>query len=331
MTLSVAGGSNVILTSNQAAADQARNASFVFTGILTGNINVLWPLGVSRIFSVTNNTTGAFTLSCGVNSGGSPAGGVVAIDQGTAVTLRSDGTNVFATSMATGIVKIANGGTGQITSTAALNAFLPTQSGQAGNVLTSDGTNANWSAPISTPRIVGEIIDWPVITPPDLWLLCSGDTISRTTYVALFNAIGTTFGAGDGSTTFSIPDYRGRIAAGKDDMGGTPAGRLTVSGSGVNGVILAATGGAENIALSAANNGNHTHALTDPGHSHTFPVSNGGGGSVFTQYIGSGGLQQNNTTAPAVTGISLQSSGSGTPHNNVQPTIIMNKIIYAGA
>lgn len=96
LTLSVAGSSNVVLTSNQGAPDQARNAHFFFTGVLTGNINVLWPSGLGRMFSVTNNTTGSFTLSCGVNDGASaPVGDVVAVPQGGTSLLASDGTDVF--------------------------------------------------------------------------------------------------------------------------------------------------------------------------------------------------------------------------------------------
>ena len=62
---------------------------------------------------------------------------------------------------------------------------------------------------------------------PSGWFLCYGQAVSRTTYVALFTAIGTTYGAGDGSTTFNLPDLRGRTIAGVDDMGGSAASRLT--------------------------------------------------------------------------------------------------------
>lgn len=64
---------------------------------------------------------------------------------------------------------------------------------------------------------------------PTDWLFCYGQAVSRTTYAALFTAIGTNYGAGDGSTTFNLPDMRGRIAAGKDDMGGTAASRMSVT------------------------------------------------------------------------------------------------------
>lgn len=64
---------------------------------------------------------------------------------------------------------------------------------------------------------------------PAGWLLCYGQAISRTTYATLFLAIGTTFGVGDGSATFNLPDLRGRVASGADNMGGTAAGRMNVT------------------------------------------------------------------------------------------------------
>ena len=72
----------------------------------------------------------------------------------------------------------------------------------------------------------GCVMPYAGATAPDGWLLCHGQAVSRTTYADLFGAIGTAYGPGDGSTTFNLPDLRGRVAAGRDDMGGTDAGRL---------------------------------------------------------------------------------------------------------
>lgn len=96
LSLSVAGSSDVVLTSLQGAADQARNAHFFFTGTLTGDITVFWPNGLGRMFSVTNNTTGAYTLTIAANDGGgSPAGDTIDVDQGVTALLASDGTDIF--------------------------------------------------------------------------------------------------------------------------------------------------------------------------------------------------------------------------------------------
>lgn len=143
------------------------------------------------------------------------------------------------------------------------------------------------------------------------WVLCYGQAISRTTYAVLFAELSTTYGSGDGSTTFNVPDLRGRVIAGQDDMGGSSANRLTgVTGS-VNGDTLGGTGGTE------------THTLVEaeiPAHTHTTPTSDGS----FNATTGS------NTSAPSNTNGTTGSTGGGGAHNNVQPTIILNYMIFAG-
>lgn len=79
-------------------------------------------------------------------------------------------------------------------------------------------------------------------TAPEDWLLCDGSAIDRTTYAALFTAIGTSFGIGDGSTTFNLPDFRGRTSVGMDNMGGASANRITNAQADT----LGGTGGLEN-------------------------------------------------------------------------------------
>lgn len=77
--------------------------------------------------------------------------------------------------------------------------------------------------------MTGTVLPFAGSAAPSDWLLCYGQAVSRTTYANLFAVIGTTFGVGDGSTTFNLPDLRGRSVAGKDNMGGTAANRLQVS------------------------------------------------------------------------------------------------------
>lgn len=71
----------------------------------------------------------------------------------------------------------------------------------------------------------GGVMAFAMSTPPDGWLACSGQAVSRTTYAALFSAIGTTYGSGDGSTTFNVPDLRGEFVRGWDNGKGTDSGR----------------------------------------------------------------------------------------------------------
>jgi microcystin-dependent protein len=154
---------------------------------------------------------------------------------------------------------------------------------------------------------------------PTGWLLCYGQAVSRTTYAALFSAIGTTYGSGDGSTTFNLPDLRGRVAAGVDNMGGSAQNRITSAVSGITGTTLGAAGGDQRLDA-------HTHGITDPGHTHAH------NGTAAANYAGSGGLQGTQTTVKmtitsATTGITVNSNTEGGTAQNVQPTIMLSYII----
>lgn len=93
------------------------------------------------------------------------------------------------------------------------------------------------AAAIAAALPAGIMVPYGAGAAPAGWLLCNGQAVSRTGNAALFAAIGTTFGVGDGSTTFNVPDMRGRVVAGEDDMGGTPANVLnvTLTGTTTNG------------------------------------------------------------------------------------------------
>lgn len=167
-------------------------------------------------------------------------------------------------------------------------------------------TRANMGADAALPAGLGPF-PYAGASAPSGWLLCYGQAISRTTYAALFAAISTAFGAGDGSTTFNVPDCRGRVPAGKDDMGGVAASRLTTAGSGVNGAALGAVGGAQTHTLDTTQIPAHNHAYV--------PATTGGNSAAGGQGYGYPGS--------TVTG----NAGGGLAHNNTQPTIITNYII----
>ena len=184
---------------------------------------------------------------------------------------------------------------------------------------------------------------------PSGWFLCDGAEVSRTTYAALFAALGTKFGVGNGSTTFNLPDMRGRVVAGKDNMGGTPAGRLTTAGAGFVGNTIGAAGGAQTHTLTTAQTeshnhggGVHSHGVNDPSHVHGpgsggapgFLVTTGTTGDAGIDMGGTGSIPYRFATAAAITGISIANSaatiasnGSGQPHQNTQPTLVSNYII----
>jgi microcystin-dependent protein len=160
-----------------------------------------------------------------------------------------------------------------------------------------------------------------------------GQAISRTTYAALFSLVSTTYGSGDGSTTFNIPDFRGRVLAGKDDMGGSAAGRLTAYFGGTA-TTLGSTGGFESHTLSTSEIPSHVHAntLTDPTHAHSTYGPNGStnaGEIGFNGSYGTVGPSVNASTTAVGTGITINNAaqGGGAPHAIVQPTIICNYIV----
>ena len=161
------------------------------------------------------------------------------------------------------------------------------------------------AAAVSVLMPTGSIMPFAGSSAPTGYLLCNDTPISRTTYSALFALIGTTYGAGDGSTTFNIPDLRGRVIAGKDNMGGSSANTLTNAQADQLGGIL----------------GTETHTLTIaemPSHDHTVEFQAGAAGSGYPGFDGSGDARNSGNSGL---------KGGGGAHNNVQPTIILNYII----
>lgn len=173
---------------------------------------------------------------------------------------------------------------------------------------TLQGGGSGPTAPATfVSNMVGVVLDYAGASAPSGFLLCFGQTVSRATYSALFEKIGTTFGAGDGSTTFGLPDLRGRVSAGQDDMGGSSANRLPtgITGGVADANVLGSTGGEARHSL--------THAETP-----TFALSSG------TQVPDAGGSGAYDGSA------SSNASAAQDAHNTVQPTIILNKIIFTG-
>lgn len=202
----------------------------------------------------------------------------------------------------------------------------------------------------------GSIVMFAGSVAPQGWLLCDGTAVSRSIYSALFDIVGTTYGEGDGSSTFNLPDLNGRVVMGSSSS--HPS---------------ATTGGEETHALTSQEIPNHNHTVGQHGHSNeievTTPVlSHTVTQAAFTYYgpngynnkahLASGGTIDNiltsasNANATRSTDAAIadhqptdcivsgsvedcqsfdtESIGLGNSHNNMQPYITLNYIIYAG-
>jgi microcystin-dependent protein len=189
----------------------------------------------------------------------------------------------------------------------------PQADGNANDILTTDGAGQLSFTALGSANTFasGMLMPYAGATAPTGWLLCYGQAISRTTYADLYAVVGTTYGAGDGSTTFNLPDLRGRVVAGKDDMGGVSANRLTNQTGGLDGDGLGNTGGAET----------HTLALTEMPNSFYYNSNLLSVDDYVDNHAGS------NFTARVADVTSHTTQGGGGAHNNVQPTFILTYII----
>lgn len=164
-------------------------------------------------------------------------------------------------------------------------------------------------AAINAIMPAGSVIPFAGLTaagPPAGWLFCDGGNHFQVDEPALFAALGTTYGST--ATTFNVPDLRGRVVAGRDDMGVfNPAGRLTTAGSGINGTNLGAANGLTET---------HTLSIAEMDHTNDTPTTS------HNVNAGSGVI-----TAPSSATTNTINTSSATAHNNVQPTMILNYII----
>ncbi len=163
------------------------------------------------------------------------------------------------------------------------------------DVLAPDGDGSS----LTGLGLTGQITMYGGATAPAGWLICDGSAVSRTSYSALFTVIGTTFGAGDGSTSFNLPDMRGRV----------PLGVGTGDAPDATAHLLGDKEGAE------------THTLTVgemPAHTHT---QHGGSAQIIVDGASGGGVQSFDNT------LSTGSTGGGDAHNNLQPHLTVSFII----
>jgi len=176
-------------------------------------------------------------------------------------------------------------------------------------------TPAKLAPGLATPP--GAITLYAGTVAPTGWLLCDGRAVSRTDYPALFAAIGTAYGAGDGTSTFNLPNLQGRVPVG---MSNEPEFNF-----------LGQWGGEKKHTLTIGEMPSHNHGVNDPGHKHAVRAV-----TIF-YYGGTAGARTAVTTGDAsnnpgdtdgsLTGISIQNQGQGIPFNVVQPYVVVNYLV----
>jgi microcystin-dependent protein len=162
-------------------------------------------------------------------------------------------------------------------------------------------------------------VDFAGTTVPGGFLLCFGQAVGRAGYAGLFNVIGTTYGVGDGSTTFNLPDLRDRVTAGKGDMGGSAAGRIT-SGVLPGTPALGTAGGAQTNTATTTVSGSATGTVagTTDGPASNTTTPGGAFGAAAPDHTHNFSVSAN---------LAVGATGTSGSFSVLQPMMILNKMI----
>jgi len=313
----VMANANYTLSNFNGVSDEARNAVLVVSGTNGAIRQIICPL-VNKTYIVTNNTTGGFAITIG-----GATGSTVSIPNGVTAQVYCDGINFFSSqtgsagnfaisgnltvSGTTALSGALTGTTGVFSG--AISAVSPAFTGTPTAPTAAAGTNTTQIATtafvLSNGVPTGGLIMWSTASAPSGFLLCDGTAVSRTTYAALFAIIGTTFGAGDTTTTFNVPNYTNRMPYG---------------------TTLGSTGGSANAVVVSHT---HTATSTDSGHVHNtgFAVSGDvvSGGPIPIVVVKTGSANTASSTANITT--TVDSAGVSGTNANLPPYLGINFII----
>jgi len=328
-----------------------RVLNFGDAGDLGGNATVTISTATTSVYFIAKNGLSAsrsiiFTQGTGATTFTLPAGksALIYADGSDEVhnafkdfyveTLQTTGAATIGGALTlTSDLSVPNGGTGVSTLTdkgilygQGASAVLATAAGTEGQLLRAGASGVPSFSTVSAVNPAGAIIMYGAATAPTGYLLCNGSNISRSTYADLFSAIGTTYGSGDGSLTFGIPNLQSRFPIGYD---------------GGSSYALAGTGGAttDTPTLSGTNAGTAITEAQMPSHTHdswgnTWPSGSWTGGTGTTQ----SSVTQTSGTLTTTSTLRTLATGSGNTHTHtwsgtstavdtVPPYLVVNYII----
>lgn len=288
------------------AASASAPSNAVEGDLWYNTLNGVLYIFTSNTWTATQNTVAGVASVAGttpITIGGTSADPVVGINTATSSTTgvirTATQAEVDAATLTTAALTpgtLASGITNYLpaasTTTAGIVELADSSEIIAGTDATKAMTPAAYAASINSLGIgnpPGTVITFAGSSAPTGYLACDGAAVDRVTYADLYTAIGETFGVGDGSTTFNLPDIRGEFVRGWDDGRGIDSGR--------------AFGSTQNSANLA-----HVHTITDPGHQHTNTVS-ATSRTVADGGVSAGAAPASDTTDNATTGITIDSSG----------------------
>lgn len=150
---------------------------------------------------------------------------------------------------------------------------------------------------------IGAVMIWTTATAPEKHLICDGSAVSRTTYASLFAVLGTIYGIGDGSTTFNLPNLKGRVPVGCDS-------------SQTDFDALGETGGEKTHALTISEMPNHNHGIS-------------ANRNIYYSPTGTSGLANSPVLGAGIDAGAATPQGGNAAHNNLQPYMVVNYIIRA--
>lgn len=316
LILQYSGVERARLTSRLTGGIAFTTSSSSTTRMALANEGSLQVNGGSSALTTTNLSSSAFTYFETVSK--KAIFGSYDAESGSSLSLRTNVANALPVTRLdispSGVFTINSGGAG-------FNAYLDEDnmaSNSASAIASQQSIKAYVDASVAAGVPTGTIVDFAGTSAPSGWLLCNGQLLERTAQAALFAVIGTAFNTGgESGSQFRLPDFRGRVSAGVDD---STVDRLSTTYFGNSAEAIGNSGGLDRHTLATSEMPSHSHGITST-------ARRDGGSPPGGSFPHGSNAGTNTTLATVGLTLSIDNTGGGGAHANVQPTLIVNKMI----